>query len=702
MQDAPTIIRFTDSLSGRFAALLLVLIGLSSMSQSTNFVYSHVPALLGMGLILLCVLYGLVRGYRFPSIPLMAWLSLGVGGYFFCRASVSYSQLEGANVMALVLGAAVFYIAGIYHGLAKRADAGLAIVLALALLINALYWYLSQQGDLSLLWWGRPDVGLSGPNGRYTAFFFYKNIACVFFAAAGFYLLVRPIWLASWSWWRALAFILALSCIGLSFFCSSRAIYLILPPLLVLGWFIGLVLRLGSGKRMRWYDGVYILGLLALLAGVIYDIAGQQIIWQKIAEIDTHSRTMIWGDLLQVIPQTPWYGFGAGASTWEIVPIFTEWSLPNYAHNEYLQAWVDFGLIGLLCMLAILAWHLLRAWVSLTDTSLSHERRVQVAGALALLLSIAAYAFVDFPWHHFAVVSLTAFLCGILAAPRGEELRLRQFFAATGSRLSLERHQTRAQRGWTTWVFCGFILLLLAGTGDLLWRYAPVWKADWEYNSLEATEAAPEIKMSCIKQATQRFPEADVAFWYCQQAYPKTQQGYQDLSQIWARCIQANPKQLIAATTQAEILSYLGHYEEAENLLRESYPPDGPNRHCLNSWPTYYGMNLLRWSNALYHQGEWSKSLSMARYAYRIDAKSHLTYNIAWRGNPRQDTDFYKQQQQQRNKQRPAYMKKVLQRIKTLQRWGVEPDDSWQLPLRPNGPQSLYQRWGKIPAKSTK
>ncbi len=702
MQKPPPAIRLTESPSGRLAAWLLVLIACASMSMSTGLVYSHVPALAGILLVVLLTLWGLLRGYRVPRLAGISWLSLAIGGYFYWRGSTSYSQLEGANVMALVLGAVVFYGAGIYYGLAKRADAAMAGVIALALTLNALYWYLARHGHLSLVWWGRPDVGLLGANSRHAALFLYKNVAAVFFAAGGIYLLARFLWLASWTWRRGVGLLIGLMSIALAFQCYSRSVYLVLPLLLGLAWFLGILLRLKSGQPMRWFDWIAVLGALGAIAALILDMVGSQHVWQWIDGVNTHSRSLIWRYLMQIVPQASWLGFGAGACQWEIIPFYYEWNSPNYAHNEYLQAWVDFGLVGLLSVLIVVFGHLARAMVSLCDSSLSAERRTQVAGAFLLLLGIAAYAFVDFPWHNFALVSLSAFLCGVLASPRGEELRLRQLFADPDSSIAHQRPATHLQQGVGRWLLIGCLLAVAGGTGHFLWRFAPVWEADWHYSKLVAKGAPVPEQMQFLQQASTIYPEVDLVSWYRQYPWSRTQEGYQIVADMLAPCVKANPKQLYGVTKYAEMLSLLGRYEQAESLLRDSYAPDGQPRQNLCSWPTYYGMNLMRWASHCYKQGKWQQAYSLYLYAYRIDARSALSYNIAWRSNARQDIQRYREEVKETNEMRVPYMKAILERIQFLQHVGIQPDDSWKKPMRPNGPSSLYQRWGEIPAKGEK
>lgn len=693
--------RFTESRLGRLAGILLALVILISMACSTGMVHTHVPAIaLLLGVVLLALI-GLLLGYRFPRIPLMAWLSLAVGGYFYWRASSSYSQLEGANAMALVMGAAVFYVAGIYYGLSKRADAAMAVFAALLLAINALYWYFARGAGLSLIWWGRPDVGITGLNSGHTALLLYKNFACVFFASAGVYLIARCLWLGfvgSWSLLRGLGLVLGVGGLVISFHCGSRAAFLLLPLLAFVAYVLRLLLRAASQLRMRWFDWGFMLVAIAGFGALIFDFAGEQKIWASVNGVNTHLRTLIWRYLMEQVPAAPWCGFGAGASQWEIIPYFYEWFTPNYAHNEYLQAWVDYGLFGLTCMLFILLWHWLRALVSLSDSRLSAERRVQVAGALLLLMGISAYAFVDFPWHQFSLLCQSAFLCGVLASPRGEEARLISLLSAKDSPPS----PTRPEQGWRRLALALTCLALLVGLGSQLWRFAPAWRADWQYKTIATKGGSHEQEMQLLEEVVTYYPEADVVNWYLSLPYPRSTAGYAKLADMMAPCIAANPKNLFAVALQSDFLGRIGQYEEAESLLRESYVRGGMTRQNLTSWPTYYGMNLLRWGNYYYVQGQWAKAYSLLTYAYRMHRHSALTYNLDYRGSHQFDMQAYRRAQSERNKNLSQLMKNLQKNLQFMEKIGIKADDSWKEPMREGGSGPLYQNWGNKPFEKKK
>lgn len=704
MQESTPTARFTESLLGRVSRAILLVVLLLSMSLSTDAAYSHVPYLSLLLFVPALCLVALLAGYRFPRIPLMAWLSLLIGGYFFWRAASSYSQLEGAHVMSLVLGASIFYVAGLYHGLSKRADDASARFVIFALLINGFYWFLRREGISDLMWWGRPSIGLSGPNSVHVALFLYKNVACAFFAIAGSYLVARSLWLAGlglWSKGRIVSLGIGVGSIVLSFHCGSRAAYLLLPLLLVLGWFLRMALRAASSRGMRWFDWGFVLAFIAGLALIIFDCAGDQKIWTAILGVDTHLRIDIWRYLMEQVPAAPWCGFGSGACQWQIVPYFYDWVRPNYAHNEYLQCWVDYGLTGLAFMLFLLFGHVLRGVISLSDKKLSPERRVQVAGALLFLLGFSAYAFVDFPWHHFALISIGAFCCGVLASPRGEEAHLRELFAAMPS-ASSSHFKLLPERGLGRLTLALCCLASFVGLGIQVWRFAPAWKADWDYCAIAKQGSQPEAEMQALEAATLIYPEAKIVNWYLTLPYSRCKEGYTKLAEMMGRCLEANPKNLFAVVLQADFLGRIGRYEEAESLMRDSYVDGGMHGHNLTSWPTYYGVNLLRWGQDCYDKAQWAKAYSIWLYAYHIYQNSRLTHDLSWRNSHKHDMQAYRARQHQRNKNLNLYMRQIKKNLAFMEKIGITPDDSWKLPMRENGQPSLYQNWGNKPYEKKK
>jgi O-antigen ligase len=148
-------------------------------------------------------------------------------------------------------------------------------------------------------------------------------------------------------------------------------------------------------------------------------------------------RQRMWSQTYKMFDEKPIFGVGAGA--WEVmVPKYQPQNelveLDFYAHNEYLQLIAEYGLLGLLCLIALAVFLILSAWTAIRGISLRQRFKVDQAGQeswknsdqaddihllACLLASISALAVVSlagFPWRLAATGSLFAVLLGCIAA----------------------------------------------------------------------------------------------------------------------------------------------------------------------------------------------------------------------------------------------------------------------------------------------
>ncbi|MCL4402692.1 MAG: hypothetical protein M1436_08535, partial [Acidobacteria bacterium] len=87
----------------------------------------------------------------------------------------------------------------------------------------------------------------------------------------------------------------------------------------------------------------------------------------------------------------------------------------DHAHNDFLEFWVDLGLIGLVALGILVGWILCRAWRGGGDDG-------GAWGGVAALLAIAC---VDFPFHRPAEWGLFWLLLGMLSTRRTGKCRYR-------------------------------------------------------------------------------------------------------------------------------------------------------------------------------------------------------------------------------------------------------------------------------------
>ena len=131
-------------------------------------------------------------------------------------------------------------------------------------------------------------------------------------------------------------------------------------------------------------------------------------------------REVMWRDTLRLIAARPLSGVGAGA--WENdIPLYQEESAQletdYYVHNEYLQLIAEYGVVGWLFLIGLLAWLLAATWRTLSLRGATAEAEAPWrAVLLCSLFSLLLVSNVGFPWRMAATGALFALCLGAIAA----------------------------------------------------------------------------------------------------------------------------------------------------------------------------------------------------------------------------------------------------------------------------------------------
>lgn len=689
VDDTPTV-RLTESLSGRVAGFLLVVLWIFSMSGVDSNAFSAFPACVVLVVAQLLVLGAMVSGKRLVRMSATGWFSLAVGGYFLLRCLNSYAVVDSWAESALILAGVVYYVAGVYVAQNKNYT-GVFAGLAVALLLSLLAWWAVRQPWFCLEWTGRASFTPAGNNSRPMALLIYKNFAGVFFCVGGSALFAWALWT-----WRGVSrwggALLGVASILAAFLCGTRAVYLVLPLVVVLCWLFRVIVRLFRDERI---GGINVLVGVGLLVACLVAVA-EFLFGGRLAELvdgaDTHLRYYIWAAVCEVLPSTPLWGYGANATTWELIPYYSEWQLPNYAHNEYLQVWVDYGFAGVLLVLVVVVVHLLRGLRCLATETLSAERRHLAALCMLVLVSLAAYAFVDFPWHSFALVSMSAFACGVLASPfayRHQSWLTGRTWAG-GSQAPLV--PVRAQKTAGRVVLASLLLALLGYTGWLGYTLQPAWCAQWEYNELSAPgrDADSSARRMAIARLLPQYPSPALMDTFYM--FPQNYTADAEKERLLKLALAGNPKQLFTAVMLADVLGAQNKFAEAEQLFRTSYASCDMPASLLNNWPGYYAYHLLRRGRFEMQQGNHALALSMLEHSLAIRKKKSMSFDPIWRqGN---------QPWKEHGGVKPGIrqlLKAAEADLHMLRLIGTQPDDSWMQPLAPGGKPALYRSFVKKP-----
>jgi O-antigen ligase len=195
--------------------------------------------------------------------------------------------------------------------------------------------------------------------------------------------------------------------------------------------------------RTVWREGGFSLGrmlptacLLVLLGGggvclfAIIKPAAVTRLRDTMPELETDTRRQLWQVTLTMIREQPWLGYGAGSYRYISPGFFFREKMflddkvlggvgqrANYAHSDWLQFPMEYGLIGAGLLLGMLVYFLIKIMM------LSHWLGAPAELALVGAAGTLVHALFDFPLHNVAVLSLWAVLL-VSACKVGELNRL--------------------------------------------------------------------------------------------------------------------------------------------------------------------------------------------------------------------------------------------------------------------------------------
>ena len=635
---------------------------------------------------------GLLRGDKLARLTPTAWFGLAVGLYFLLRCAAAPSLVESWGHAALLLGCAVYYIAGVQA--AQGSGRTVVGCLIAAILVNAVYFGLMRLPEASVVWSGRPELGLTGPNSKPTGLFFYKNFAGYFFMAGGFALLYLSLTAQTARGRRLLLLVPALLAMVLSCFCGTLSPLIASLVLLPFGWVLFCLHRVALGSSLGFTSFIVSAFLLVIISVAVYGLVWGHFFDWLANDVDTHLRYQIWGDLVQQLGASGLWGQGAGASQWSIVTVFSEWSRPNFAHNEYLQAWVDFGGVGLALLLLFLVLHFATGLMTLSSDTITPERRQLVSVALLLMASMSVCAFSDYYWHDAALALMMALICGLLASPR--ERRGERLIRRAGSHeLSAEPVLQRVRAAG--WPERGLLVLacaaLIFGFARLGGRFYTPWVAQWSVGHDTHQPGFVAERNRTLRSLVPLYPDYLLAD-ACVRLDPVMSEpgSLDEMINLMGITLRANPRNAFNVSMLAHLLTRRGRFLESEKLQRRYYEGDGPSPTLLGSWHVNYGRNLLLWGIEDCRAGRLSEGLSKMRYALNIHSHVPLHIQTLWRADRTWEVSSSVKGYNQLLKDSADY-------VRLLEMSGVRPDDTWSRPLEPGGKPSLYQRWGLKPAE---
>lgn len=445
-------------------------------------VFCAVIPLGGVNPILLAPAFGLVvllsaiwagrilvtKGVTWNRSP-MQWPMLIFLAYSTARYFTSPFEYEARNELFQIglCGLLFFVAAQQFHHRRDRA-CFVAALAVLAIFQSAFgMWQAFTYSD-AIFYWERPE----GYNGRGSGTFVCPNHLAGFLELTLGLLVARAVIVRRESQAIERAAIIKV----LIIYAAVMAVAGILVTLSRSGWaatVVGLsaLLFLGDWRlRSVLPRAAMVLAVLTFMAFMLWNVNSIRNYVVKSLRVDNQTqgislsdptmggRALMWSGTVKMIRDAPLLGTGIGSWQWVYqrykTPGITA-SEPDYAHNDYLNLGADYGLVGVVIMLAVFVCFFCHAW-RISRTAQSSEQRGFAVGAMLSVISILVHSWFDFNLHIPANSLLLAAIMG--------------FTAAMGAQQRSAPNTHKTEQPYARYVVG---LAVLCGCGIGVWHFLP-------------------------------------------------------------------------------------------------------------------------------------------------------------------------------------------------------------------------------------
>lgn len=371
------------------------------------------PHALSVGLGLLAVALVATRAWRRVSVPVL-WLaaSLPVAAFLVCL--LAPTGWAGANEAAsYAFAAGTFVAAHAYAGTAERRRALLALVALAGVVEFAEAW---------LPWWGGGD-----PSKQMWGTFYWHDQFGAFLLPAALIGLALVCWPSTRD--RVIGWVAVPLCSAGVLFSTSRTVL----ALLLAGWaVVAVVAALRTDRR---HTLPRLAGATLLAAATAFALTGPPFFVHRAAPTSAVQareasqsatgnglyRTVVWKEAAILTSEHPlagtgFHGFGAAA-----IQAAPGWHHSAFAHNAWLQALSDGGL--LLGVPFTFASLLLMLLVARRPLEAARRRLAEPAVAVGVVAlgTLAVHSFVDFDLSYPALFGLVAVLAAVATAEPADD-----------------------------------------------------------------------------------------------------------------------------------------------------------------------------------------------------------------------------------------------------------------------------------------
>lgn len=203
--------------------------------------------------------------------------------------------------------------------------------------------------------------------------------------------------------------IILMVCVGLLTGSSAAYLLIVLSASLSLLWF----------SRGTYSKGFIFVcwGLGASLFAVDFFVLSGEFtqLSSKFSVETSISRVRIFETTWEAIKEGGFFGYGPGSFS-EVYKIYESEDeiitrYANEAHNEYLQLWFEFGMLGLIWLCGIILWLCSQAW-RLVRTN--RRQSITQKACLIGLAIMAIHSFVDYPLRTISMATVATLLAVVL------------------------------------------------------------------------------------------------------------------------------------------------------------------------------------------------------------------------------------------------------------------------------------------------
>lgn len=361
--------------------------------------------------------------------PLLLFLAYSIGRYYTSRF-----EYEARNELFQVTLCGLLFLVASQQFHHRRDRAIFVATLAVIAVFQSAFgmWQAFTYSD-AIFHWERPE----GYNGRGSGSFVCPNHLAGFLELALGLLVARAVIVRRESQSVERSVILKV----LVVYSALMAVAGILVTLSRAGWaatVIGLSALLFLGEwRLRSIlpRAALVLAVLIFMTFMLWNVDSIRNYLTKSLRADNPTqgitlrdptmggRALMWSGTIKMIRDAPLFGTGIGSWQWVYqrykAPDVTV-SEPDYTHNDYLNLAADYGLVGVVIMLAVFICFFVHAW-RISRIAESSEQRAFAVGAMLSVISILVHSWFDFNLHIPANSLLLAAIMGFTAAMGGQQ-----------------------------------------------------------------------------------------------------------------------------------------------------------------------------------------------------------------------------------------------------------------------------------------